>query len=49
MFLLRFVNGARLMEYYQEQRLSECQKDAPTVHGDRATCVDKRGASAGAG
>jgi len=36
------------MEYYQEQRLSECQK-APTVHGGRATCVDEHGASAGAG
>lgn len=48
MFLLLFVNGARLMEYYQEQRLSECQK-APAVHGGRATCVDERGAGAGAG
>lgn len=36
------------MEYYQEQRLSDCQK-APTVHGGRATCVDEHGASAGAG
>lgn len=36
------------MEYYQEQRLSECQK-APAVHGGRATRVDDCGEGAGAG